>query len=257
MEMREITRRKLIDQARQQAEQNLAQQVYLLLNKRYKAVGRDLRRANLRKRVTRNLKTDNILLKDDDLGWPEWIEFFTHSLEQLVVPVIENVQSIEIKYWQSRNILVPEVDPQIILANSQLRLGRQLREIGQDTRDSVLSSISQWYNSDVGLPELIAGLRSLFSEARADSISRTESGYLSSSVAYETMRKLGILWWNWDLGPKRGIFPCPICVGQAKRNPHRIGDKMPPDGSHPGGCRCGVSYASADGSRVILIGTEL
>ncbi len=248
--MRETQRRRLLTSARRQALPIATAAIYRLLDRRYKEVKRDLRRANLRKRLARNVRQGGQVLRKDDMDWQQWAEEFSGDIEDALAPLAEGIWNAEEKYWLSRSARPAPVDPMEIVRAYELRTGRQISGIADDTQAEVMDMITAWYNTDAGMPELIDQLGSVFSEARAEMIARTEASYISSQVSIEMMGQFGIKYWNWDLGDEVGGYPCEICLAMADSNPHTLDDPMPPDASHPN-CRCGIVYATEEGDEFI------
>lgn len=140
------------------------------------------------------------------------------------------------------------VNPQAVLKAYELRTGRQIKQIGIDTRDGTLKAITDWYNTDAGKRELVDTLSQFYDPFRADTIARTEGTYITSQVAYTMYDNFGVGYFNVDLADEDGEWPCDICREQAANNPHELGDEMPP--FHPRD-RCGTIPASADGGEFV------
>ena len=268
--MREVQRRKRLRKAIATGEAEASAQIAKLLDQRYSAIKRDLRRAHLRTRLKKGLRTEqalyDALVKDQSLGidntqarlvylnalekalgdsWFSWIADFINGVKQSLSSIVNRVQDVESQYWLTRGGAFEPVDPQKVIAAYEARTGRQIANIGEDTKQDVLNEISRWYNSDEDFPTLITNLGQWFSPARAETIARSETAHIASQVALDAMEKFGIDFWNFDLTPHENTseFPCQRCVDYAAQNPHKRGDKMPP--LHPR-CDDGVVYVMED-----------
>src|SRR5581483_4461686 len=204
--MRETQRRRLLNSAVARAEKEVKTAVLRLLERRYKALKRELRRANLRKRL---LKTDGILQKDDG-GWQDWIDEFTNTVQETIAGVVKWVADVESRYWASRGKPVINFDPYKVVDDYQARIGRNIRDIPHDTLSDVQQAISDWYKTDKGLPELIDDLGQYFDENRASRIATTEMVNVTSEVAREQMLAYGITAWKWDAF--NDSVTCPVCA---------------------------------------------
>lgn len=265
--MRETQRRKLIRKAQGRGEREAATNIHQLLDQRYKVLKRELRRANLRKRLKKTVtpnfgnidelinrtiekqmqQIDDALFKADG-GWLGWIESFANGIKNALSNIVSGVFGVEEEYWLNRGEHLDPVDPLDVIDAYEARTGRQIRNIGEDTKNNVLREIADWYNTTESLPELIARLGQYFSESRAEMIARTESAFISSQVSLNAMQQFGIDQWNFDLAPDEGPYPCPQCIDYAARNPHGISDQFPP--LHPND-RCGIVYVLEEDSAVM------
>lgn len=252
--MRDVQRRRLLARTKEQAINKATDAIAARLDQRYRALKREIRRAGFnRRQLSKRLRTDGALFKaggEEEQDWQDWIDAFDDQLSDIFDPVVRDLYTAETQYWLTRGMRPAPVDPPKILAAYQARTGRQIKGIGKDTQDGVYKTITDWYNTDAGLPDLIDALGAFFDRDRAETIARTESSYISSQVAYDMMTQFLIKKWNWDLGDTYGEYPCETCMAQAQANPHDLDDPMPPDSSHPN-CRCGISYANEDGSELI------
>jgi len=252
--MRATQRRKLLLSVRDRTEPVAAAAIYNILQRRYAWLKRDLRRANLRKRIAKahDFALDTELFKENtDASWDSWINSFGVDLQSIFTPVVTELYDTESKFWLTRNKRPAPVDPASLFEAYQLRTGRKITSIGRDTETDVLSAIHDWYNTDASLPELIDQLSPQFGMSRAESIARTESTYITSQVSLNIMHQFGVQYWNWDLADEDGDWPCSICVALAQGNPYKVGDPMPPDNSHVR-CRCGTVPATEDGGMLIF-----
>lgn len=241
--MRETVRRRKVKTAMAAGEQQAAQQIAALLDRRFKILKRELRRANLRKRLYKAQRDTGDLTKALGVDWRQWIDDLATGIKQALGGIARGVQDVEAQYWLNRGKHLDPVDAQDVIAAYEIRTGRQITGIGEDTRDRVLTAISDWYNTDDDLPSLINQLGQYFSPERAALIARTESAYIASQVTQDAMAKFGIRKWNFDLAADKGQWPCQTCIDYAARNPHEMTDPFPP--LHPGD-RCGVSYVMED-----------
>lgn len=244
--MRETQRRKLLYTAHKRAEVELKAEALRLLQERYKVLKRELRRANLRKRLR---KTDGVLQKDDG-QWLQWIDEFSAAFTTALQKIVSLFTGIESGYFESHGEAPLTLDPQQVVLDYHDRIGRQITDIADDTLTRTQSMISDWYNTEEGLPSLIDDLSSLYGEDRAELIGRTEAGFIRSQVALESMNFYGIGKWIWD-----SVMEARTCEFCASMNGtvHDVGEDMPPDASHPD-CLCGITYANDDGSELIYGG---
>jgi hypothetical protein len=237
--MRETERKRLIRRTVAEGRKQATAAIFKSLDRRYKVLKRELRRANLRKRLTKNLRDTGTLLRKDDGDWVDWINQFGLDVKDSLKPIVFGVYDTEGKYWQNRGQHLDPLDADVIFQRYEARQGRQISDLGAETRDKVLADITDWYNSNKSLPELIDTLGQYFSEDRAAMIAETESQFIVSEVARDAMGQFGIKKFDVDLG----IEACEECFAQADTNPHDSGDDMPP--YHPR-CDCGVMYVMAD-----------
>lgn len=244
--MRETQRRKLLHSAHKLAEEKLKAEAAKLLRLRYRALKRELRRANFRKRLR---KTDGILQKNDG-EWQRWIDEFSAAFQKALQDVVNLFTGVEGEYFTSHGGKPLTLDPQKVVLDYQDRIGRQITRIAEETLTQTQSKIADWYNTDEGLPDLIDDLGSLYGEDRAELIARTEAGFIRSQVALESMNFYGIGRWIWDSAMEART--CEFCASMHGKV-FDISDAMPPDASHPD-CLCGVVYANDDGSELIYGG---
>lgn len=254
--MREVQRRALLTHVRDQGEHQIAHIVQPFLTRRYKQITRELRRAKFNKRLRPGPKLADLYKQDAELDqeWQTWIEEFDRALTDAMMPVIVDAYDVETKFWLTRQLRPDPVNAAKILDNYLNREGRQIKNIAENTRDDTLAMITDWYNTDAGLPELIDQLGQFYNDYRAETIGRTESTFITSSVSLDMMNQFDVQAWTWDLADEDGEWPCEECKAMAQAGPYQPGDEMPP--LHPR-CRCGMVYANADGSELIYKGQHL
>lgn len=247
--MRATVRRRLIRQAQTTGEREAAGRIAKLLDRQRKALNRELRQSNLRKRLAKAARDSGspaqALYKDG--GWHAWAQQFTDGIKDALSSLVERITGVESEYWDSRGKYLDPASSADVIAAYETRVGRQIAEIAEDTRANVIAEVTRWYNSDEDLPALIDRLGQYFTPERAEMIARTETAFVSSQVALNAMNQFGISLWNFDLAPDEGPFPCAECVDYAAANPHHLSDDFPP--LHPGD-RCGVVYVTEDGDEV-------
>lgn len=241
--MRETQRRRLLYRAHKRAQSELKAEVLRLLERRFKALKRELRRANLRKRLK---KTDGVFQKVDS-GWPAWAEDFSSEFQSALLGIVELFASIENDYFESHGEPRAPLDYSAVINDYHDRIGRKIKDIAEETLLLSQDKIRDWYGTDKSLRELIDELASIFGESRAETIARTEAGFVRSQVAYEMMRHHGIGKWIWDSALEDRT--CSFCSGKHGLVFDLV-DAMPPDASHPN-CLCGIVYANDDGSELI------
>ena len=234
-----------------------------MMRSQYKRLERFLRRANLRKRLTRikypdepeNIR-DVAFYKVQELfkapsppksGTSEWDNFKKALLIALLLGLfgsVDDLGAVENEIWQSRGFDPLTFDPEQIIQDYQLRTGRNLAEMGDYTLTQVQAIISDWYMTDEPFTDLLDDLDRLFNESRAESIAVTEVGNVTSQIFLQEMISHGWTSWYWNA---LGEDPCtkPLTVnGQTydgcldlHGRKFKRGDDMPPDAAHPA-CRC-------------------
>lgn len=221
------------------AEREAAQALTRLLDQRYKHLKRELRRANFRKRVARADQNGD-LSKAIGLDWRNWIDDFAGQVKDILAPIVEQLHAVERWFWNSYDVDLGTLDPNVVIREYQARQGRQIKDIAEETRDAILHDVTDWYNDpEATFPELVDRLGQYFSPERAEAIARTETAHIASYVARDTMQQLSLDRFNVDLAAEENGFPCTFCIAQAEANPHPIGDDMPP---YHVNCRCNIAY---------------
>lgn len=240
-------RRRQLDLARTRGEQLVERDILPVLQARYRALSRELRQGNLRKRLK---KSGGILLRKEgeteQSTWDAWIAQFENALTAALADGAGFIWDVDVRYFASFNYPTFPFNAAQLIAAYRRRLGTQITNIGGNTEVYVNQAIADWYKTDAGLPELIGMLEQFFSPARARLIAVTEMAYVASQVAHDMMVKYGITQWQWDAFLD-GVT-CDLCLdlmAQSKKKPFGIDDPMPPDPSHPG-CRCGVYFIGVD-----------
>jgi len=147
----------------------------------------------LRKYIRKN----GPLYKDDN-SWTEWEDEFEAVLEQALQDGVTGIGWVENAFWVSRGKPAVDFDPVSVVQNYQTRIGRLIKNIPQQTRIDVQQMIADWYQTEEGLPELIADLGQFFNPARAEMIAATEMNNVASEIAYQQMGFFGITQWRWD-----------------------------------------------------------
>ena len=260
--MRLVQRRRLIKKTRAAAEAKVAKVVYDQLQSRFRSLKRELRKGNLRKRLKKFYKSQALAKAGQDQppadplqnpgmdpqAWQDWMDSFVDTLVEALEDGADEVGTVESEIWTERGYPKYTVTPQMVIDNYMARYGRQITDISDDTRDAVINTVEEWYNTNEGLPSLISSLTQHFDMTRAELIAATEMGYVSSEISYEMMIDFGINKWIWDAFDD--WITCPLCEslnGQV----FNVEDKMPPDASHPR-CRCGVLFADDDGIELMV-----
>lgn len=182
------------------------------------------------------------LADDGDLekmSWPDWADRFTKTVKSSLAKVVGQLGQTEQQYWADKGQELLEVDPWYVIAQYENRTGHKISDIATTTRDKTLEAVADWFNDPTqDKAALATKLESIYSQERAASIAYTESRFLSSQVARESMLQLGLSEWNWDVGS--GACES-ICLPKAQHGPYGVDDDMPP--GHPY-CDCSVVYAS-------------
>lgn len=228
------------------AEERIAQALLPILQRRFRGLKRDLRRANLRKRIKKNLSSDypSLLWKADDIDWDSWINDLVDTLSGLLADVAHKLLGTESTFWSSRGETMPTQgwDPNAIVANYKTRIdryGRSLSDIGTETEQKVRDSLIDWYNQpEKDFAALTNSLQTLFSPERAQLIAQTEVSGIAAEVNYEMMNHFGITQWRWDSFSDNVV--CQICQSlNGQTFDVEDQDAFPPN--HPG-CRCGQFF---------------
>lgn len=240
-----VFRRRQIDQAKRKGEPDIAKAVYPLFQQQLKWVTRDLRKGNLRHRLKKN---DGVLYKAGAYpdNWMAWRTMFKDTLRGAVKDGAGFLWTAEQKYFASYGYDPMRIDMADVIDNYMLRGDTRITDIDMYTEAQVNRIVADWYNTDAGLPDLIAQLSNIFGETRAEMIASTEMAYVASTIAVQQMNQYGITNWYWDAFDD-GVT-CEVCLdlmAQSKANPFTLSDPMPPDISHPR-CRCGVYYVGVD-----------
>jgi len=248
--MRATVRRKRLKAAQAVTERQAVDDVARLLDVRYKALCRELRRGNMRKRLSK-LDSSSDLSKALNIDWAAWIKDFIKHLRAALIPIILAVQKVEAEYWATHGGKYDAGDPNDVIDGYEARTGQPLSAIGDTTQTGVLNTIRNWY-SDPGQPfkSLLTKIGVFFSAARAADIVATESTNIASEVAGDAGPKMGATHWLWDLAPEDGPFPCQACVDKSEGGPYAFDDptaKRPP--IHPKD-RCGMIYVNSAGVEV-------
>ncbi len=239
-----VYRRRQINSARRKGEQDIERVILPVLQARYRALSRELRQGNLRKRLTKN---GGQLIKQGKADtWDTWEVYFTETLTNTLTGSMGYVWDAEQRYFISHGLQPYRIDPQDVLAHYQMRTPRNISNTAEHTERDVNLTIANWFNTDRGLPDLIRDMEQYFSPSRASLIATTEMAYVSSTIADMMMGEYHIQEWQWDAF-QDGVT-CELCfslMAQSKQTPFRRGDPMPPDPSHPR-CRCGVYFIGID-----------
>ncbi len=249
--MRQSQRRRLLLQARDAGQERVSDVAYKLLSSQYKVLERELRRANLRKRLK---KTDGLYKQNDAGKWQWFIDQFNKEVSEALAKEAANLMNIEDEFFAPSGADPKAWNYEQIVEDYQSRIGRKIKRIGEDTLSDVQEAIANWYKTDKSLPQLIQDLEQYFSHYRAKMIAATEMNYLASEVSYQQMQYMGIERWLWDAFADA----CDICLDlqqQSNAQPFTLNDPMPPDASHPN-CRCGVLYANENGQPLTYGETE-
>jgi len=237
--LRMTQRRTMVDKSRRAGEGRITRTLSPLFARRFAALKRELRRANLRKRLT---KADG-LYKDNGADWAAWAQDFEDALSRAMMSVIDGLYKTENDFWQSRGKPPKTWDSRETLERYQTRIGRRIKDIADDTLKSVQDDIAKWYDSEDPLPDLIETLSQYFSTARAEAIAATEATGLASQVAYDMMNYFGIKKWRWD-----AILDWAVCAECAGVNGQTFdtedNDAYPP--LHVS-CRCGIFFLEEEG----------
>lgn len=239
-------RRQLIAVARR-GEASIEQAILPVLQARFKGLSRELRQGNLRKTLKKfdgdYEKARRRKVPDDRRSWSS---FFRETLRNSITEAGWQALDVEQKFFGSYGYEPLRIDRAEVFQNYLERSDTRITNIGIDTEKAVQDVISEWFNTEESLPDLIERLMQFFDEKRAKLIATTEMAYVASAAAQEMMRHHKIRLWQWDAF-QDGIT-CDTCLDlmeQSKQTPFQYGDPMPPDPSHPN-CRCGVYFVGVD-----------
>lgn len=238
-----VYRRRQIMLAQDRGEKLIARAIQPVLDVRYKALSRELRQGNLRKRLKKfGGDYEKAKIPDDK---KKWRVFFRETLQNSIREAGNITWAVEQSYFQSRGF-PPIIMTAEVLQQYFARSDTRITGITQNMEIHINDMIARWFNTDAGLPELIEQLSGLFNENKATLIATTETRYVASEVALNTMSTYNIERWQWDaFDDGRTCETCMDLMVQSRSVPFYRGDPMPPDPSHPG-CRCGVYYVGVD-----------
>lgn len=241
--MRLSQRRRMINDAKIKAEHYLSCIIADSLADRYRMLKRELRRSNLRAKMYRS----DGLYKDDLNDWQDWINDFTSSIENALAYVASFFTRVEDMFFAPAMIdqgMQPQAwNTDKVVQDYQERIGRQIKNIGEDTLSNVQQAVSNWYTTEQSLPDLIDTLSQWFDPSRAEAIATTEIGGVASEIAYQQMNYMGITRWQWDAFPDA----CPICDDLNGQTFDVEDTDAYPPAPHPR-CKCGVLYLDDAGN---------
>lgn len=213
---RNFDRQVAFRRARQKVEKDIAAAVLRVFRRGWIRLYPSLRR--LRKQDTSDF-------------WDEWESEFNDELDRVFLDSIDGLASVDKGWYEAYGYKVT-YDPRWVLHHH--KTGKDITKIAEDTRQDVADKINAWWNTGLGVDDLVKDLEPLFGETRAMLIGVTEATALSSTVTEEMMRAAGINQWQWFTMLDNWV--CDTCRplhGQT----FTLNDPMPPDASHPG-CRC-------------------
>ena len=238
--LRMTQRRTLLNKTRAQVERKLKAVAEKSLKKRFKALQRELRRAGFNRKALK--KTDG-LYKDAASEWADWIGTFEANLTEVMLEGVNMLFGAENTFWTSRDMPpVESWDSQQVVDAYQTRIGKRIKNIGEDTLTQTQTKIADWYNGEETLPDLIASLENLFSPARAEMIAVTEATGLAAQVGGEMMSHFGVSQWRWDAFNDKLV--CEVCADlNGETFDASDNDSYPP--AHPN-CRCGQFFLLED-----------
>ena len=245
--LRMTQRRTIMTAARDKVEQRIQSMVSTALARRFAQLKRELRRGNLRKRLH---KADNPL-KGPNNDWQPWVDEFTAALLSEMMAGVDDLFAAENSFWTSGGQPPAVWNTQQVVDKYQSRIGRQIKNIGQDTLANTQQTIADWYTTEQTLPELIDTLSQWYSPARAEMIATTEATGLAAQVGGAMMEHFGITRWRWDAFPDA----CPDCLelnGQTFDQADT--DSYPPN--HPN-CRCGQYFLIDDDESLKFMQPEM
>lgn len=157
-----------------------------------------------------------------------------------------------------------EIDTDKIAASYESMLGERITKTEESIKRMVGNKVVNWYSRDGStLGELVDELSGTFDRKRAQLIAVTEVTRLNSNVQEHTARQIGVTEWWWATRQNESVCTRPMSGPDGRkyngcRGLHgkvfKIGDPMPPDGSHPG-CFCSPILVMA--SRVQPIAQKL
>ena len=140
-----------------------------------------------------------------------------------------------------------EIDTDKIAASYESMLGERITKTEESIKRMVGNKVVNWYSRDGStLGELVDELSGTFDRKRAQLIAVTEVTRLNSNVQEHTARQIGVTEWWWATRQNESVCTRPMSGPDGRkyngcRGLHgkvfKIGDPMPPDGSHPG-CFC-------------------
>lgn len=250
----------MLIQARAKAVERVKNKILPVLRRQGNRLERFLRRATLRKRLAKitlpagqfdNASRQDVALykvqellkqdrRSDQDEWDRWKKAFLLALLLGLADSADDLASVENEIWTSRGYQPLTYDGEQIIDDYQMRIGRNLSDIGDSTLVAIQNIIGDWYMTDDPFSVLTDRLDALFSESRAEAIAATEVQNLSSQIVFQAMLSHGWSWWYWDA---MGENPCssPIVINGVEYEGcrdlngrrFRLGTPMPPDAAHP------------------------
>lgn len=227
--MKAVVRKRRINQALATNIVSASRAIHVLLDQRFLEIQRELKAQGLNKIADPTL---------EKIDWANWTYKFASGIRAVLSPVVDDVSQIEQDYWSDKGREVYKASVDEVIRAYEARVGRQISDIGEATRNDTLQIVTDWYNSpdDVPFEDLVDRLQSVYSAERADAIARTETSFISSQVTLDSMEQLGIKKWIPDIGREACIA---ICIPIADGGPYTINDRTPPFHTH---CDCGMLY---------------
>lgn len=175
----------------------------------------------------------------DPAFWDQWIDDFARALNEALTTSADWIGQPVTDWYTARGYEGVVHDPGAFVQAYQdqigARDGREIRDIGENTRTWVQDAIAQWFASDRGMDDLISTLWTEFTPYRARLIAITETTALSSAISYDVMRQIDLDKWTWD--SRNDYLVCERCK---EKHGQKFSLKDEPPPAHPG-CRCGIS----------------
>lgn len=243
-----VYRRQQLAIARRKGEGIVEQAILPVLQARYRSLGRELRRSNLRKRL-KKVEGDFAELSKAEIpdDKRKWQKLFREILRKSILESGSLSWEVEQKYFASHGFSPLRILPADALQAYLTRADEtRISDIAEETETRVNRVVADWYNTEETLPQLIDRLGQFFDDNRARLIATTETAYIASRAALNMMSEYDIQRWTWDA--LQDAHTCDLCMSlmvQSQAKPFQRGDPMPPDISHPA-CRCGVYFLGVD-----------
>ena len=226
-------RRRRLAKARKAVEASIKSQTSMLLARAWKGLKPvvEKRKAGngnfgVRGDGPKLLKADGDIPSSDWDGWDDWSQLFEATLTETLLEGIGVFGDTEAAWADAAGYSGVIFDPRQILTHYQNRIGREISDIADTTRQDVASRIASWYQSGQSLDSLISQLEDYFLQPwRAEMIAITETTGIASEIARELMEQIGSESWVWN--SRNDYLVCDECA-ELHGQTFGIDDEMPP-----------------------------
>lgn len=235
--MKETIRRNKKKKARKEAERQVYDAAYGLLQKQWRVVLAELK-------GMKTLKKD---MFDNPDVWEEWSTTFKEGMTEAFSRAAKTIVTPEQEYWHDKNkdFEYDVADKMRYYANT---LGIYIDGITANTQDVLRTGIAEWVvDPKEDWEALEARMRKLFDEKRARSIAITETTRLSALVMTDVMETIGVDHWVWVPLYEN---TCDDCASKASESPYKLSDYDIKPPMHPR-CNCEMSFTETTEANAI------